>query len=89
MGQWLTESPIVNDQMEPLSTLILRKIFYPCKFNVSFRYFQCKSNDLFPNDKNIVLNLFHATGIFLYPLKTSENLFFLTFSGGCIKRSVA
>ena len=28
------------------------------------------------------LNLFYATGLFLYPLKTSENLWFSDVSGG-------
>ena len=36
-------------------------------------------NDFFQN--LLVINLFHAAGLFLYPLKTSENLWFLMFSG--------
>ena len=43
----------------------------------------------------ILLNPFHATSLFLYPLKTSENQnvhfqkTFLMFSWGCRKRPVA
>ena len=32
-----------------------------------------------------MLNAFHATDLFIYPLKTSEKYDFLTFSGGIEK----
>ena len=35
-----------------------------------------------------LLNQFHATGLFLYPLKTSENLWFSDVFGGYRKRTV-
>ena len=38
-------------------------------------------NDFFFFQNLLVINLFHAPGLFLYPLKTSENLWFLMFSG--------
>ena len=37
----------------------------------------------------VVINLFHTTGLFLYPLKTSENLWFFMFSRGYRKTPVA
>ena len=35
------------------------------------------------------INPFHATGLFLYPLKTSENLWFFDVSRGYRKKPVA
>ena len=40
------------------------------------------------SSSNCLINLFHATGLFLHPLKTSEILcFFLCFQGGTEKTS--
>ena len=39
--------------------------------------------------KSIAINTFHATGVFLYSLKTLENLWFSDVFRGCRKRSVA
>ena len=41
-----------------------------------------KRNILKQKDKLKLINPFHASGLFLYPLKTSETSAFLMFSGG-------
>ena len=41
------------------------------------------------NEKKCSLDLFHATGLFLHPLKTSKNLWFSDVFRGYRKRSVA
>ena len=40
-------------------------------------------------EKNDVFNLFHANGLFWYPLKTSENLWFSDVFRGYQKRQLA
>ena len=49
--------------------------------NITHKFFHNFSNDTF-------INLFHATGLFLYPLKTSENQRFLDIFRGYRKRPV-
>ena len=44
---------------------------------------------MLPNDSNNCMNPFHATGPFLYPLKSSENLWFSDDFRGYGKRPVA
>ena len=39
-------------------------------------------------NKEVIFDLFHATGLFLYPLETSRNLWFLDIFKGYRKRSV-
>ena len=41
------------------------------------------------NEKKFSLDLFYATGLFLYPLKTSENFWFSDVFRGYRKRSLA
>ena len=48
----------------------------------------CKSMDLRSCDSNITFNPFYAIALFLYPLKTSEYIWFSVFRD-YIKRSVA
>ena len=50
---------------------------------------QCKVNFSDWFDNALQTNPIHATGFFLYPLKTSENLWFFDDLRGYRKRSVA
>ena len=54
------------------------RIYYHV-YEVNWSCNQCNLVNFF---KTFIINPFHATGLFLYPLKTSENVKFLMFSGG-------